>query len=66
MDLLTFSANWTATGSVQDLILRETRRRHTTLEDSQRDLTEQEKMAGCPTTMSDKKKQKTFDREQTQ
>lgn len=35
-DLLTFSANWTAAGPVQDLILQETRHRHTCEHDTWR------------------------------
>lgn len=35
-DLLTFSANWTAAGSVQDLILCETSQRRAALDPSQR------------------------------
>lgn len=34
-DLLTFSANWTAAGSVQDLILCETNQRRAVLDPSQ-------------------------------
>lgn len=52
-DLLTFSANWTAAGPVQDLVLQETRQTHS-VRYSQGDSTRSEKMAEDLQTDSEK------------